>query len=60
MKLKKVAALCCQSGAVRLLDQVDGTGEVVRQWLGDGYAAYPMDGLPCVNTDNVCAMFDIS
>lgn len=60
MKLKKVAALCCQSGAIRLFDQVDGTGEVVCQWLGDGYAVYPMVGLPYMDTDNICAMFDIS
>lgn len=60
MKLKKVAALCCQSGAIRLFDQVDTTGEVVCQWLGDGRAAYPMAGLPYMDTDNVCAMFDIS
>lgn len=60
MKLKKVAGLCCQSGAIRLFDQADGTGEVVCQWLGDGYAAYPMAGLPYMDTDNICAMFDIS
>ena len=60
MKLKKVAALCCQTGIIRLFDQVDGTGEVVCQWLGDGFAAYPMAGLPYMETENICAMFDIS
>lgn len=59
MKLKKVAALCCQEGAVRLFDQTDASGEVVRQWLGDGRAAYPIDGMPYMETDNICTMFDI-
>lgn len=59
MKLKKVAALCCKTGAIRIFDQVGGAGEVVCQWLGDGYVAYPMVGLPYMNTDNICAMFDI-
>ena len=40
--------------------EVDSDGEVVCQWLGDGFAAYPMGGLPYMDTDNICAMFDIS
>lgn len=59
MRLKKVAALCCQEGAVRLFDQTDASGEVVCQWLGDGRAAYPIDGMPYMETDNICTMFDI-
>ena len=59
MKLKKVAALCSQSGIFYLYDQIDENGEVVCQWLGDGCAAYPITGLPYMDTDNICAMFDI-
>lgn len=59
MKLKKVAALCSQTGMFYLFDQIDENAEVICQWLGDGYAAYPMDGLPYMDTDNICAMFDI-
>lgn len=60
MKLKKVAALCGQKGVFILFNQVDSDGEVVCQWLSDGIAAYPMAGLPYMDTDNICAMFDIS
>lgn len=59
MKLKKVAAICGQTGMFHLLDQVDEDGEVVRQWLGDGSAAYPIVGLPYMELGNVCTMFDI-
>lgn len=59
MKLKKVAALCSQTGTFHLWDQCMEGGEVACQWLGDGYAAYPMAGLPYMDTENICAMFDI-
>ena len=59
MKLKKVAALCSQAGIFQLLDQMDKNGEVVCQWLGDAAAFYPISGLPYMDTDNICAMFDI-
>lgn len=60
MKLKKVAAICDKTGLFHLYDQVDGTGTFERQWLGDGYAAYPIDGMPYLDPDNLCAMFDIT
>lgn len=59
MKLKKVAALCSQSGIFYLFDQIDENAEIVCQWLGDGAAFYPIAGLPYMDTDNICAMFDI-
>ena len=59
MKLKKVAALCSQASRFQLFDQVDKNGEVVCQWLGDTAAFYPMAGLPYMELDNICAMFDI-
>ena len=43
MKLQKVAALCTQTGIFHLHDQPDENGEVARQWLGDGYAAYDIN-----------------
>ncbi|MBD5098153.1 MAG: hypothetical protein HDT35_01115 [Clostridiales bacterium] len=60
MKLKKVAALCDRMGMFYLCDQVNGAGTFIRQWLGDGCAAYPIDGLPYLDPENLCAMFDIS
>ena len=59
MKLKKVAALCGQLGMFILYDKVDENGEVSCQWLGDGYAAYPIAGMPYMGEENLCAMFDI-
>lgn len=59
MKLKKVAALCSQSGIFQLFDQTC-EGIVESQWLGDGSAAYLIDGLPCMDIENICTMFDIS
>lgn len=59
MKLQKVSALCTQTGIFHLFDQTDENGEVVCQWLGDAAGFYPIAGLPYMDTDNICAMFDI-
>jgi hypothetical protein len=32
----------------------------VGQWLGDGRSAYPLVGLPVMDVENICAMFDIT
>lgn len=60
MKLKRIASLCSSKGVFYLMDQVDQEGAILRQWLGDGYASYPLEGLPYLDTENLCAMFDIS
>ena len=60
MKLKKVAALCAKQGAFYLFDEMGEGGELIRQWLGDGRSAYPLSGLPALDEENLCAMFDIS
>lgn len=59
MKLKKVAALCAKNERFYLTDEVGEDGELIRQWLGDGTALYPLSGLPVLDEDNLCAMFDI-
>lgn len=53
MKLKKVSSLCCQTGVFSLLDAPND------QWLGDGFAFYQISGLPYMDIDNICVMFDI-
>ena len=58
MKLKKVAALCSANKAFFLFDENREGGEI-RQWLGDGYSIYLLSGLPLLDENNVCAMFDI-
>ena len=59
MKLKKVVALCNKAKGFRLFDKIDSTGEIT-QWLGDGYAIYPLNGLPILDEETLCAVFDIS
>lgn len=60
MKLKKVAALCAKTGGFYLFDELYEGGELARQWLGDGRSAYPLSGLPVLDEENLCAMFDIT
>lgn len=59
MKLKKVVALCNKAKGFCLFDKLDSTGEIT-QWLGDGYAIYPLIGLPILDEESLCAVFDIS
>lgn len=59
MKLKKVISLCHQRKAFRLFDKISECGEIV-QWMGDGCAAYPLNGLPILDEETLCAVFDIS
>lgn len=60
MKLKKVNAVCNASGIYYLMNQKNAVGETMCQWLGDGRAAYPLAGLPDMDVENICAMFDIT
>ena len=57
MKLKKIASLCNQTGRFYLYDRQEEYE--TEQWLGDGIAAYPLCGLPYMEIENICAMFDI-
>lgn len=59
MKLKKVISLCHQRKTFRLFDKISECGEIVK-WLGDGFAAYPLNGLPILDEETLCAVFDIS
>ena len=58
MKLKKVLSICKTNGLYYLYDRIDRSGEIT-QWLGDGYALYPLDGLPILDEESFCAVFDI-
>ena len=60
MKIKKVGAICNAGGYYYLMDERDAAGEIVGQWLGDGKSAYPLVGLPVMDLENICAMFDIT
>lgn len=58
MKLKKVVALCNKAKCFVLFDKIDSTGEIT-QWLGDGSAFYPLNGLPILDKETLFAVFDI-
>lgn len=51
MKLKKVLSICKANGLYYLYDRIDRSGEIT-QWLGDGYALYPLDGLPILDEES--------
>lgn len=59
MKPKKVLSICKTNGLYYLYDRIDRSGEIT-QWLGDGYALYPLDGLPILDEESFCAVFDIT
>lgn len=59
MKLKRIAALCQKSKRYILCNIIDSAGTIT-QWLGDNNAAYPLHGLPQLDRDSLCKMFDIS
>ena len=67
MKIKKVEKLCKEAGCIFLYDEPAVVEYVEdeeitskpRQWMGDGYAVYPMDGMPYLDEGGVCAIFDI-
>jgi len=66
VKLKAIEKLCKASGTVRLFDlvkemDIDELDEdsLPRQWISDGAAAYPLDGLPYLDEESVCAIFDV-
>ena len=49
MKLKKVDAICGATGQYLLLDLKNRNDEITIQWLGDGNAFYPLEGLPVLS-----------
>jgi len=55
----KVLSICKTNGLYYLYDRIDRSGEIT-QWLGDGYALYPLDGLPILDEESFCAVFDIT
>lgn len=58
MKIKKIVSICIGTGRFVLFDRISKNGEIT-QWLGDGSAAYPLDGLPILDEESLCAIFDI-
>ena len=41
------------------IDDMVKNPDDIRQWISDGVGAYPLDGLPYLDEESVCAIFDI-
>lgn len=54
MEIKKIINLCKQSGNLGIYEN-EG-----KQWITDGYALYPLYGLPLFDEESICATYDIS
>lgn len=59
MRVKKIAAQVKAAGRAELWSVTDGEG-VVRQWISTGAAAYPVDGLPFLQVENLPTLLSLS
>lgn len=59
MKIKKIAQICAGQKTIYVHNQ-ECKGDLVRQWVGDGVAMYPLDGLPYMDDEALLALFDVS
>ena len=59
MKIKKIAQLCKQEGWAELVNYTDRSG-CVQQWITDGRALYPVDGLPHLRAENLPSLLELN
>lgn len=59
MKIKNIAAICKKMKAIVLFERYSESGDTVIQYIGDGGAAYPVTGLPPLDTESVLTIFDV-
>lgn len=57
MKIKAIASLCKKQKRVHIYN-IENRG-TIRQFVGDGYACYPIDGMPKVDEKTILAIFDV-
>lgn len=55
MKIKAIASLCKQSKSIHFYS----SGESDLQWIGDGYAMYPLHNMPLLTKQNIFTIFDV-
>ncbi|MBR2335824.1 MAG: hypothetical protein IKA62_06350 [Clostridia bacterium] len=55
MKIKKIVDMCRREGTVKIF--VDESGV---QWLGNGYACYPLYDIPTLTEDEFYTIFDFT
>ncbi len=60
MKIKKIGALCKENKKCFLLDELSPEGEIIRQWISNGFAMWPVSGLPQLREANLSTLFDFS
>ena len=58
MKIKKIAQICAGQKTIYVHNQ-SCKGDLVRQWVGDGVAMYPLDDLPYMDDDALMVLFDV-
>lgn len=56
MKIKKIIDLCVKRGSMGIYTDPDTKS----QFMSDGIGIYPLQGLPFINEQYVCAMYDIT
>lgn len=56
MVVKKIVQMCKKTGALSLWDDA-GKGI---QWIGNGFAIYPLEKMPYFTPETVCRAYDIS
>ncbi len=54
MKIKALASLCKQTKGIHLYEEGNDV-----QWIGDGYAMYPLYNMPILNKQNIFTIFDV-
>lgn len=59
MKIKNIAAICKKNKIVTLFERYADDGEVVMQYISDGGAVYPVQGLPPLDAESILTIFDI-
>lgn len=59
MKIKKIAQLCKQEGVADLLNYTSPSG-CVTQWITDGRAIFPVEGLPYLRAENLPSLLELN
>ena len=59
MKIKKIAQLCKQEGWAELVNYTDRSG-CVQQWITDGRALWPVEGLPELEVKHLPSILELT
>lgn len=59
MKIKSIASICKKNKQVALFNQYGRECDTVMQYMGDGNAVYPINGLPELDKESVLTIFDV-